>query len=180
MPIPMPQGRMDTLEVLSWVWRKAGGRGSVGVAIMAEFFAEGKPRGRDEKSTGRRGSTRVYTTDQGRRWRDAVRAQAMANRPELPFSGPIWLRLVFSEQRPKNHFRRDGVTLSAEGKRMPFPITKPDWDNLGKPVCDAISGLYYDDDKQIIYGEIKEEYCWPEQPEGVYVRVWGLPGCDES
>lgn len=40
------------------------------------------------------------------------------------------------------------------------PTVKPDWDNIGKIVCDALNGVAYNDDKQIvsafvfkIYGE---------------------------
>lgn len=41
------------------------------------------------------------------------------------------------------------------------PTRKPDWDNIGKLVCDALNGVAYDDDKCIceavvikIYGEV--------------------------
>ena len=41
------------------------------------------------------------------------------------------------------------------------PTRKPDWDNIGKLVCDALNGIAYDDDKCIceavvvkVYGEV--------------------------
>lgn len=45
------------------------------------------------------------------------------------------------------------------------PVKKPDWDNIGKLVCDALNGVAYDDDKCIcgacvikLYGEEPQTY----------------------
>lgn len=38
------------------------------------------------------------------------------------------------------------------------PIVKPDWDNLGKLVSDALNGVAYDDDKCIVEAYVRKFY----------------------
>ena len=38
------------------------------------------------------------------------------------------------------------------------PTVKPDWDNLGKLVSDALNGIAYDDDKCIVDGCVRKYY----------------------
>jgi len=38
------------------------------------------------------------------------------------------------------------------------PTKKPDWDNIGKIVTDALNHLAYDDDKQIVEATVKKFY----------------------
>ena len=42
------------------------------------------------------------------------------------------------------------------------PIVKCDWDNIGKIVCDALNGIAYHDDKQVVDGQVRKFYS--EQP----------------
>ena len=38
------------------------------------------------------------------------------------------------------------------------PTTKPDWDNLGKLVSDALNGVAYDDDKRVVDARVRKFY----------------------
>jgi Holliday junction resolvase RusA-like endonuclease len=38
------------------------------------------------------------------------------------------------------------------------PTSKPDWDNIGKIICDAINELAYKDDSQIVDGRVQKFY----------------------
>lgn len=38
------------------------------------------------------------------------------------------------------------------------PVSKPDWDNLGKGISDALNGIAYVDDSQIIYAAVRKVY----------------------
>lgn len=40
-----------------------------------------------------------------------------------------------------------------------FPTKKPDADNIGKVVCDALNGLAYKDDKQIVNLHVMKRYA---------------------
>lgn len=49
------------------------------------------------------------------------------------------------------------------------PGKKPDWDNIGKIVCDALNGIAFQDDSQIVSGTTIKKYS--EQPR-VEVEIW--------
>ena len=38
------------------------------------------------------------------------------------------------------------------------PTKKPDWDNIGKVVCDALNGIAYRDDAQIVDSMVRKFY----------------------
>lgn len=42
------------------------------------------------------------------------------------------------------------------------PTKKPDWDNIGKVVCDALNKIAYDDDSCIVDGAVHKWYS--EEP----------------
>lgn len=39
------------------------------------------------------------------------------------------------------------------------PTKKPDWDNVGKIVCDALNGIAYHDDAQVVSATVEKFYC---------------------
>ncbi len=49
------------------------------------------------------------------------------------------------------------------------PVVKPDWDNIGKLVADALNGLAYDDDKCIVDAQVRKFYS--EQPRTEIVLI---------
>ena len=53
------------------------------------------------------------------------------------------------------------------------PVKKPDWDNIGKLVCDALNGVAYDDDKCICSACVIKLYG--EEPQ-TYVRLEDING----
>lgn len=38
------------------------------------------------------------------------------------------------------------------------PVKKPDWDNIGKIICDSLNGIAYHDDSQIVMGSVEKTY----------------------
>ncbi len=42
------------------------------------------------------------------------------------------------------------------------PVKRPDWDNVGKIVTDALNGIAYDDDSQIVSATVEKYYS--EEP----------------
>ena len=45
------------------------------------------------------------------------------------------------------------------------PSVKPDWDNIGKAVCDALNGIAYRDDSQIVDAVCRKFYGTPPRVE---------------
>lgn len=72
----------------------------------------------------------------------------VAGRVRLP-DGPIDLWVTATMPRPARHYRKDG-SLSAEGCRHARPTGKPDLDNVVKLIADALNGLAWRDDAQIV------------------------------
>lgn len=70
-----------------------------------------------------------------------------------PLDGPIKMELVFCFPRPKSKI----------WKRKPMPrewkTSRPDIDNLFKAVTDALNGIAYKDDRQIVELHVKKYIC---------------------
>lgn len=100
-----------------------------------------------------------------------------AGRPALGADVPVSMALTFYLPRPPSHYRsgRNAHLLRADAPR--FATGKPDWDNLSKLVCDALIGLLYHDDAQIvcIAAAGKHWASGTEAPRTV-VQAW-VPGC---
>jgi Holliday junction resolvase RusA-like endonuclease len=38
------------------------------------------------------------------------------------------------------------------------PAKKPDWDNIGKMLCDVFNGVFWHDDAQIVGAMVRKQY----------------------
>lgn len=84
--------------------------------------------------------------------------------------GPLALELVFYVPRPKGHMSaRGGVKPSAP----PYPAVKPDVLKLTRAVEDALSGIVYRDDAQIVTELLLKRYGEPARCD-VLVRTEGV------
>jgi len=95
-------------------------------------------------------------------WRGDVALAAMEAMKQAdlaPFEGAIELELIFQIPRPKSQFRSDGLRLR-EGSPADH-ITRPDLLKLARSTEDAMTGICYRDDGQIIK-ETLEKFFSPE------------------
>lgn len=116
---------------------------------------------------------RVYTKPQVRRSQQLV----MAALSGLQFyeiekmSGPVWLTIRFV------------YPLGTKPKRYAGDpkVTRPDLDNLGKVVIDAIAedGRFFDDDSQIYRLTLEKWYGDTEGSYGIWMS-WGEWQCHEE
>jgi Holliday junction resolvase RusA-like endonuclease len=88
-------------------------------------------------------------------------AICLAKCPEKPIEGPIMLTLQFRMPRPKSHFGAKGLKPTAPK----FHTSKPDSDNLGKLILDALNGRFWRDDSQICKLFITKTYSETPQTE---------------
>lgn len=78
---------------------------------------------------------------------------AMAGRQ--PFGGPVSLHVRAFFAVPKSWpRRRREAALAGEIT----PTGKPDWDNVGKAISDALNGVVYVDDAQVSSGVVEKAY----------------------
>jgi Holliday junction resolvase RusA-like endonuclease len=89
-----------------------------------------------------------------------VAGGAMAGRSLM--DGPLKARFTFFRARPKGHFKRDG-SLSAQGHRKPYPDVKPDLTKLVRCAEDALKGVVWRDDQQVVAHKTWKLYGEPER-----------------
>ena len=70
-----------------------------------------------------------------------------------PLGGSVEIELTFVFARPKSHFTKSGLSSTA------LPRPRPDWDNLAKAVCDALKGIAYRDDSQVVRSLVVKRYA---------------------
>lgn len=83
-----------------------------------------------------------------RPWRAAIAAEAAAHL-DGPLEGPIGLRVVFTMQRPKAHYRTGVHAGELRDTAPTFHSTRPDADKLARAVLDALTGVAFRDDGQV-------------------------------
>lgn len=60
------------------------------------------------------------------------------------------------------------------------PTKKPDWDNIGKAICDSLNELAYHDDKQIVEARVRKIYAEEARVEVTIRKITGVSPNDES
>lgn len=118
-----------------------------------------------------KGSTRMWkapnmkfpvitnTNKKNKPWAQTVSAMAQQHRQDgCPFNGPIRVRLVFRMPIPK----------SIPKRRPSFMTKRPDLDKMIRSVKDALTGVLYRDDNQVVCVEAHKTYG--EEP-GVTITV---------
>jgi len=107
----------------------------------------------------RGGFSRAYTPTKHpiNRYRRAVSDAAVALPRRVVLTGPaaVVIHAIFA--RPASHLRK-GSELK---KGAPLYPPRCDWDNLGKGVCDALTGLTWVDDDQVVDGRVTKRYAAP-------------------
>ncbi len=83
----------------------------------------------------------------------------MAGRGGALLDCPVALRVTFVQPRPKGHFRTNGE-LNAVGLRTPYPAKKPDATKLVRSLEDAVKGIVWRDDSQVV--SLAVEKVWGE------------------
>lgn len=118
--------------------------------IFGEPVAQGRPKAfRSGNHIG------MYDPKKSSTWKDSVRMQAIAKKTEM-LSGAIYMETTFYLTRPKSL-----------PKKVVYHVKKPDVSNLVKAIEDALEGICYHNDSQIVKSVIQKEYT-TERP-GVVV-----------
>lgn len=120
-----------------------------------EITVYGDPAPGGSKTSGQRKDGTRFVRDSSRRaapWKQRVGQTAgeqMVERGLGLLEGALTLIVEFYRPRPRAHFNSKGE-LNAIGRRTPYPITKPDTTKLIRPLEDALRGVVYRDDAQIV------------------------------
>ena len=89
--------------------------------------------------------------------------------------GPIELTLTFHIARPQSHFRTGKNSALLKTDAPKYPASKPDALKLARAVEDALTGVLWVDDAQIVTETLKKRYVGGAlgQP-GVWVEIQKL------
>lgn len=102
-------------------------------------------------------------------WRVAVVAAARRVHTGALLDGPLSLRVLFRFPRPKGHFTSKGaLTRSAP----PYPAVKPDVLKLTRSLEDALTGILWRDDAQVVDEWMAKVYG---EPAGAIVLIETAP-----
>ena len=80
---------------------------------------------------------------------------------------PLVMSIIAYFPIPKSTTKKDRLLIS-EGKLQ--PTKKPDADNIAKVICDALNGVAYGDDTQIISLTVTKQYTIAEPNVTVYLN----------
>ena len=127
----------------------------------------------------------IFTTRSGKRWaidpprsreyKAKVRACAMsAGKPSL-ITGAV--RLLVLEYRPIPKSWSNRKQEAAREGRL-YPTTRPDFDNIIKAITDALNGVFWEDDRQVVDGHVRQFYS--DDPRVVVEVEEVLPASPDS
>jgi len=122
------------------------------------------------------GRSNVVDDCDNKAWIKAIKAAANANWADgwlSPLSGPLVVEFKFWMKRPKAHY---GSGRNAGKQKNSAPrehITAPDATKLLRCAEDALTGIIWDDDAQIVRQVVSKEYVpnFRTSP-GVWIAVW--------
>lgn len=139
------------------------------------WFVPGRPAGK--------GSLRAFTRKGGgvgleegnakkvRPWMHAVASGALEAGVRCLDDGAVGLVMFFRLARPKGHYGRGGNAEKLLPSAPASVTTKPDVDKMVRAVMDALTGVAYRDDCQVVRLDAMKRYADPGEPEGVQLTL---------
>ena len=102
----------------------------------------------------------AYETKADREWKGLIASEYLEQCPGMVFHGPVAVRIDVHGRLPKR-------------EKLPSPnLVKPDVDNIAKAVLDALSGVAWDDDSQVVELTVKKWDRTRRAAELMGVAVW--------
>ena len=112
---------------------------------------------------------RTYTPEKTRTYEDRVKSFGRLAMSGAPMTGP--LKAVLRIHLP-------ALKSGPKALRSAPPTGRPDLDNVVKAVLDALNGVLYADDAQVVTLEAYKRRCDPGEEPGVGVLVAEFRGVD--
>lgn len=129
---------------------------------MIEFTVPGKPVGKGRPRFRRVGAfVKTYTPEETVSWEGLVAMAAMKVRGDLvPTDSPVSLAVEVEVIPPKSwsNKKRQSAVIG-----LHWPAKKPDLDNIVKAIGDALNGVIWVDDVQVVRLEASKRYGSADQ-----------------
>lgn len=121
------------------------------------FVIPGTPVGKGRPRFARQGSfVRTFTPEKTASYENLVKVKAQeAMTGKTVFAGAVevFIRIIVTPPASWSQ-KKQREALAGEI----YPTTKPDWDNVGKGICDAMNEIVFKDDKQVVDARVTKRY----------------------
>ena len=141
---------------------------------MISFFVPGIPRPGGSKrafvnrKTGK--AIIVEACNKNPEWRSDCKAFAIGAYSGPPLTGALFLKVFFFMPRPKTHFGTGKNSNTIKPSSPLYPTGKPDCTKLIRALEDALTGVVWRDDAQIVSQNIQKRYGGERS--GVLVEIY--------
>lgn len=123
------------------------------------FTVMGEPRGKQRAKTYRHGNfTKTVTPEQTVIYENLIAVEYRRQCGDLRFEDKAMLAISIEAyfSIPKSVSKKNRALMT---ERVLRPVKKPDGDNIIKVVCDALNGIAYHDDAQIVDMVVRKYYA---------------------
>lgn len=126
--------------------------------IQVQYSVPGEPRGKGRPRFAKRGNfVKTYTDAKTASYEDQIRfyaLKAMGDSKVIEGAVRVFVSIRMAVPKSYSNKRREAC-LNGSDK----PLKKPDWDNVAKSICDAMNGVIYVDDTQIVEAHVTKQYA---------------------
>ena len=125
--------------------------------MMITYVVYGEPQGKQRPRFVRRGNhVSAYTPEKTKTYEDEIRFMARAAMgASPPLETPVTVAIYIRMEIPKSFSKQKRKDALAG---IIKPMKKPDGDNILKCFLDAMNGIVYVDDKQVVNIHLKKVY----------------------
>lgn len=123
-----------------------------------KFTILGEPTGKGRPRFDSRGPyVKTYTPKETANYETLVKLEYRGQCNDFMFGDgiPLDVRITAYYSIPKNTSKKKAKLME---ERKIRPMKKPDFDNIGKIVCDSLNGIAYRDDSQIVDAMVRKFY----------------------
>lgn len=123
-----------------------------------KFTIQGEPRGKARPRVVRNGNcSRTYTPERTVNYENLVKLEYQRQCGNACITeGGVHMRIIARFGIPSSASKRKASAMACGAIR---PTKKPDCDNIVKIICDALNGIAYKDDAQIVAVYIEKFYA---------------------
>lgn len=132
--------------------------------MTVTFTVPGEPHGKERHRTTKSGH--IYTPKITKAYEAKIRACYILQGGRSFGGVPIRLKICAYFPIPKRATKAERAKMKSGEIR---PTKKPDGDNIEKSVADALNGVAFDDDRQIISAKWEKFYAPDERSEGYLI-----------
>lgn len=136
--------------------------------MTIEFVVPGEPVGKARLRHTRNGHT--YTPEKTTSYENLVKLMYSQKYKGISFDAdtPLSISIAACMTIPQSASKTKADMMR---QNILLPTKKPDCDNIAKIICDALNGIAYPDDKQVVNMHVTKSYC--EFPH-VQVLIWDV------